>query len=90
METTQRDSRGWRVDISEFYIGADQQGHDLGHGHIVDVNIDENGLGITIEEGSGYDRCSCTAAIPIEHLRAMLAAFDAQQAAIAVQNTDEA
>jgi len=86
METTQRDSRGWCRDIGEFYIGADQQGH----GRIVDVNIDENGLYITIDEGRGYDRCSCTAAIPIEHLRAMLAAFDAQQAAIAVQNTDEA
>jgi len=86
MKTTQRDSRGWRVDIGAFYIGADQQGH----GRIVDVNIDENGLYITIDEGRGYDRCSCTAAIPIEHLRAMLAAFDAQQAAIAVQNTDEA
>jgi hypothetical protein len=85
METTQRDSRGWRVDIGEFYIGANQQGR----GRIVDVNIDENGLGITIDEGSGYDRCSCTAAIPIEHLRAMLAAFDAQQAVLAVQNTVE-
>jgi len=86
METTQQDSRGWRVDIGEFYIGADQRGH----GQTVYVTIDENGLCVTIDAGSGYDHCSRTATIPIEHLRAMLTAFDAQQAAIAVQNTDEA
>ena len=62
--STERDERGWAVELSEFMNYASQERR----GRSVEVSVDPDGIEVRIEEGSGYMSQSCSATIPIDIL----------------------
>lgn len=59
-----RDERGWEFDLYNLpgAAGANRQ-HRGSH---ADVDLDENGLEVRIDEGSGYMAQSCSLTIPLD------------------------
>jgi hypothetical protein len=65
-----RDSRGWRVETSEFIKSA-----DLAHPHFgqtVEVDAQFDGIDVSIETGCGYMNTRADCRIPIDVLIRLL------------------
>jgi hypothetical protein len=65
---SERNEQGWRIEESEWCNSASREGR----GQSVELEVDETGVSVLIEEGSGYCSQRCNAFIPNEIMIALL------------------
>jgi hypothetical protein len=65
-----RDERGW--EINDYSLQDTSSANCRTRGSYVDLDLDENGLAVVIDEGSGFMAQSCSTTIPIDVLVELL------------------